>query len=116
MPQAGYNGPNSAQLPLIAVISASQAGLAAGAEVLLNIPLPLNLVLPPAANLPGPPLPLLCSVVATDTPNAALVATPNLNGGQGTNFQARVRNVGTVASGAYFVVGLFLGANGAIGL
>lgn len=117
MGQSQYNGPGSAQLPLIAVISSQQASLAAGAEVFLNVPLPAPLQTPAAeTGLPGPMTPVLCSIVATDTANASLVPTANLNGVPGNSFQVRVRNVGTVASGAYFVVALLLGNGGAVGI
>lgn len=117
MPQAGFNQPNGAQIPLLVVISAVQGSLAAGAEAFLNIPAPLNYVFPtqPGQAVQGV-APCLCQVIATDVANAALVATANLNSVGGGSWQVRVRNVGTVASGTYQVLVMIFGPGGAINL
>lgn len=114
MPSVGFQG--AAAIPLLVVQSGSQASLAAGAESFVQINLPANLVLPAKPNT-ALSLPVLFQVNATDTANADLVATGNLNASPGAPVvQARVRNVGTVASGTWELTAMILGVGQAIGL
>jgi hypothetical protein len=108
-------GQNQGALPVLVVQTASQASLAAGAELFINLSLPLNYTLPPPS-AGAPALAALCTVNAVDTVNAALVATANLNNGGGSVFQVRVRNVGSAASGTWSVTIMILGPGQAVGL
>lgn len=113
MMNAGFYG--AAALPVVVLQSPQQASLAAGAEAFIQISFPLNLLSPSAGG--AFTLPVLFSVSATDTPSAGLVVTGNVNNATGSSvIQCRVRNVGTVASGAFQVTALVLGAGQAIGL
>lgn len=108
---ASFQG--QAAIPIICFQSPSQASLAAGAEVFIGITLPSPLVLP--ANVTGSCF-AQATVVANDTANAALVATCNTNVGGGNQFQVRVRNVGSAASGTWAVNVLLFAAGQAVGI
>ncbi|MDR5728010.1 MAG: hypothetical protein RB191_11355 [Terriglobia bacterium] len=97
--------------------SASQAPLAAGAEVFIGVPLPSPYTIPNPAQQAGSFAQVaLCSVIANDAPNAALVATMNLNSSGNPTFQVRVRNIGSAISGNWAVNIMLFQKGGAIGI